>query len=109
MRKIKVTGPSIKEIMEKFKKSITSPLGESAKIELYREKDDTTFEMIIDVVDARIWHFPESAFNDDEELKKVLILKGWINKEYNKKLNSTVGKDCTLEIFVTEENLLKIK
>jgi uncharacterized OsmC-like protein len=107
MRKLKVTGPSIMEIMEIFKNSIVH--GDSAKIELYEGKTSTTFEVIIDIIDARIWHFPSSVFNDDETLKKTLIIKGWLNREKREKFDSTVTKYCTVEIFVTGEIYLKIR
>lgn len=105
MRKINVSGPSIEEIAEIFTKSLIYE--NSAKVEL--KKDNTVFEVIIDIIDATIWHLPQSVFNDDESLKKVLIVKGWLNREYNKKLDSTITKKCIVEMFSTGEILLKIK
>ncbi|HMS91056.1 MAG TPA: hypothetical protein PKC87_02465 [Candidatus Absconditabacterales bacterium] len=107
MRKYKVTGPSLEEIIEIFSNSII--YGKSSKIILYKEKNDTIFEVIIDKIDATIWHMSKSVFNDDEARKKILVFHGWINKEEGKKFSSTVTKNCTLEVTTNKEMVLKIK
>ena len=103
-RKILVKGPSTKEIMDIFHKSIV--YGEkSALIKLTNYK--TSFEVIIEKVDARIWQLPQSVFIDNPKFKKVLFLHGWINREESKKLSSSVTKKCTVEIY-TDNIFLKI-
>ncbi len=107
MKLIIVTGPSVYNILKIFSHSINYgfPL---PLIELKSKgKEKTNFEMVIENIDAKIWQLPPSVFNN-EKLKKVLIVKGWINKEKSKKLSDSTTKKCTLKFYATGEQILHI-
>jgi len=95
-RKILVKGPSIKKILDIFTKSIV-PGEKSAMVKF--TNSETSFEVIIEKVDARIWNMPPSAFIDNPKFKRVLFLHGWISREESKKISGTVTKKCTIEIY----------
>ncbi|MEI6672353.1 MAG: hypothetical protein WCL02_03110 [bacterium] len=107
MRKITVTGPGLAEMLAIFRDSII--YGKSSKVEFFEKTTETTFEMIVDTIDATICHLPQSQFRNDPELKKKLIMKGWINKETRTKFDSSVTKNCTVEVHATGEIILKIQ
>lgn len=108
MKSIIVTGPSVYNILKIFSYSINYGLALPA-IELKSKgKEKTNFEMVIENIDAKIWQLPSSVFNNDEKLKKILFVKGWINKEKSKKHCDTTTKKCTLKMYATGEKILCI-
>lgn len=108
MKLIVVTGPPVHKVLLAFSESITHGLKLPVIYLQNIDKKSTNFEMVIENIDAKIWQLPSSVFNNDEKLKKVLIVKGWINKEESKKLVDTVTKKCTLKIYATGEKILCI-
>ncbi len=99
MRKIEVTGTTVYAILTTFSTSINYQLGLPVVEIKSIEKPITTFRMVINSIDASIWNLPQSVFNNNEKLKKVLIVKGWISEEKNKKLSDSTTKKCTLRVY----------
>ena len=99
MKKISVTGPSIKDLMSIFSDFLVTgfrlPLMKFKSI----KKSDVVFEVVIEKIDASIWSLPESHFENEPTEKKRLIIDGWINSEKCEKYHSTVERKCRIEIF----------
>ena len=108
MKKKSVSGPSITEIMSTFSKSIIS--GTSSMIKLTgTAPPKINYEVVVDKIDATIWNFPPAHFNNELDLKKYLILDGWLNSEKTELSSNTVVRKCRVEIYSDGTILLQKK
>lgn len=99
MKKIPVNGPSVRNIMEIFSNSVITGFRLPLVNFTSALKPDVVFEVVIDKIDASIWNLTESTFRNEPELKKHLIIDGWINSEKGEKYSKTITRKCRIKIY----------
>ncbi len=105
MKKIKLQpidlGEFLKEYFENLFHGKRLP-----NLKLFSENHSTEYEVVIEIIDAKIWKQPPSFFNNSD-VEKELFLYGWINTEKREKFLSTASRECKIIYNNAEEFFLQ--